>query len=88
MDQVQHAISRAGAQVEDLASAVLHQVVAGRHMAARQVHHVDVVAHTRAVVRGIIVAEHAQLFELAAGDLGDVGHEVVGNAHGLSLIHI
>ena len=52
-------------------------------MAARQVYHMDVVAHARAVVRGIVAAEHAQLLELAAGHLRDVGHQVVGNAHGV-----
>ena len=52
-------------------------------MAAGQVDHVDVVAHAGAVMRGVVVAEDVQLLQLADGDLGDVGHEVVGDVVGV-----
>ncbi len=48
-------------------------------MAARQVDDVDIVAHAGAVGRVVIVAKHAELFQVAGGDLGDIGHQVVGN---------
>ena len=54
-----------------------------QHMAAGQIHHVDVVAHAGAVRGGVVVAEDVHLFQLAHGDLGDVGHQVVGDAVGV-----
>ena len=52
-------------------------------MSLRQIDDVDVVAHTRAVRRVVIIAEHGQVIELSSGDLGDVGHQVVRNAVGI-----
>ena len=52
-------------------------------MAAGQVHDVDVVAHAGAVGGGVVVAEDVDFFQLADGDLGDVGHQVVGDAVGV-----
>ena len=52
-------------------------------MAAGQVHDVDVVAHTGAVGGGVVVAEDVDFFQLADGDLGDVGHQVIGDAVGV-----
>ena len=52
-------------------------------MALGQVDHVDVVAHAGAVVRGIVVAEHADAFQLAYGHLRNVGQQVVGDALGI-----
>ena len=49
-------------------------------MAACQVNHVDVIAHTRAIGRGIIVAEHANGLHFANRDLCDIRHEVIRNA--------
>ena len=36
-------------------------------MALRQVHHMDVIAHSGAVRRGVIIAEHPQVVQLAHG---------------------
>ena len=49
-------------------------------MTARQVDHVDIVTHARAIRRGIVIAEHADRSELADGDLRHIGHQVVGDA--------
>ena len=43
----------------------------------------DVVAYAGAVVGVIVVAEDAEFLTLAYGHLGDVGHEVVGDAVGV-----
>ena len=43
----------------------------------------DVIAHAGAVGGGIVVAEDVHLFQLAHGHLGDVGHQVVGDAVGV-----
>ena len=49
-------------------------------MAACQVDYMDVIAHTRAVRRGVIIAEHANGLHFANRDLCDIRHEVVRNA--------
>ena len=43
----------------------------------------DIIAHAGAVGRGVIVAEHMHLFQRAHGHLGDVGHQIVGDAVGV-----
>ncbi len=52
-------------------------------MPLRQIHHVDIVAHAGAVGGVIIIAEHAKLFQPAQRRLGDVGHQVIGDAGGI-----
>ena len=52
-------------------------------MAAGQVHDMDVVADAGAVGGGVVIAEDMDLFQLAHSHLGDVGHEVVGDAVGV-----
>ena len=79
-DELQHAVAAPGAQVDRMPAGVAGQKAQGGGVALGQVHDVDVVPHAGAVGRGVVVAEHAQLGPLAGGDLGDVGHEVVGHA--------
>ena len=83
MDHIQHAVALASAQIADEQAAVRFQLLDGAHMAAGQIHHVDVVAHAGAVRGGIVVAKDMHLFQLAYGHLGDVGHEVIGDAVGV-----
>ena len=83
VDDVQHAVSVAGAQVADEQTGLLLQLFDGRHMAAGQVNDVDVVAHAGTVGRGVVVAKDVDFFQLADSHLGDVGHEVVGDAVGV-----
>ena len=52
-------------------------------MAAGQVHNVDVVTHTGAVRGGVVVAKDVHLFQLAHSHLGNVGHQVIGDAVGV-----
>ncbi len=52
-------------------------------MALGQIHHVDVIPDAGAVVGGVVVAIDAELFPAADGGLGDVGHQVIGNAPGI-----
>ena len=52
-------------------------------MAAGQIDHMDIITHTGAVGRGIIVAVHVHHGQLAHGHLGNVGAQVVGNAVGI-----
>ena len=52
-------------------------------MGVRQIEHMDIVPDARAVVGGVVVAEHPELLQLADGDLSNIGHEVVGYAVGI-----
>ena len=45
-----------------------------------EVHHMDVVSHTRTVFGVIVTPKDTQILALAYGNLGDVGHKIVGNA--------
>src|SRR5699024_3193946 len=76
-------VAVAGAQVADEQAGLLLQFADGRHMAAGQVHHMDVVPHAGAVGGVIVVAVDMDLFQLARRHLGDVGHQVVGDAVGV-----
>ncbi|MNN20101.1 hypothetical protein D3C81_1333620 [compost metagenome] len=70
----------ARAQVDGKAALGGEQTVQCGHMAQRQVDHVDVVAHARAVRRIVIVAEDGQALAAADGHLRDEGHQIVRNA--------
>ena len=80
MDHIEHAVALAGAEVVGVQpggrSGLFHRL----DMAERQIHHVDIVAHARAVRGVIVVAIDAQARQLADGNLGDVGHQVIGDA--------
>ncbi len=43
----------------------------------------DIVAHAGTVSGGIIAAENRELLPQAAGSLGDIGHQVVGDTAGM-----
>ena len=49
-------------------------------MTLRQIDNMNVVAHTGAVRRGIVVAEHVQMVALADGGLRNIRHKIIGNA--------
>ena len=86
MDDVQHAVTLAGAQIADEEAAAGLQLADGAHMAPGQIHNMDVVTHTGAVRGGVVVAKDVHLFQLAHSHLGNVGHQVVGDAVGVSPI--
>ena len=80
LDQMQHAGAPAGAKV-----VYVHprsKFFQRPQVAFGEVADMDVVAHAGAVGSGIVVPKNAQLLQPAAGHLGNVGHEVVGNARG------
>ena len=70
----------ARAQVDGKAALGGKQAVQRRHMAQRQVDHVDIVAHARAIGRSVVVAEDGQALAATHCHLGDEGHQVVRNA--------
>ena len=82
MDDIQHAVALAGAQVADEEAAIGLQLADGADMAAGQIHHVDVIADAGAVRGGVIVAEDVHLFQLAHRDFCNVGHQIVGDPVG------
>ena len=83
VDDVQHAVAVAGAQIADEQAGLLLQLFDGSNMAAGQVDNMDVVAHAGAVGGRVVIAKDVNLLQLADSDLGDVGHEVVGDAVGV-----
>lgn len=72
-----HAVAAPGAQIDHQALALALQVIDGIHMRARQIHHMQIVAHAGAVVGGIVVAEDLQCRATPHCHLCDVGHQVV-----------
>ena len=83
MDDIQHAVTLAGAQIADEEAAAGLQLADGAHMAPGQIHNMDVVTHTGAVRGGVVVAKDVHLFQLAHSHLGNVGHQVIGDAVGV-----
>ena len=49
-------------------------------MAFCQVNDVDVVSHAGTVASVVVVTEHTKEWQLAHGNLADVGHQVIGYA--------
>ena len=65
MDDVEHGTPLLHAEVHDEALVVLLQVVERHPVTNREVVHVDVVAHARAIGRIVVVTEHEQFLALA-----------------------
>ena len=83
MDNLQHAGAPAGAEVDGLHPGVGHTVVDGLQVPQRQVDHMDVVAHPSAVRCVVVIAVDLKLRQLADGDLGNIGQQVVRDAVGV-----
>ena len=52
-------------------------------MTGGQIHHVDVIAHTGAVVGGVVIAVYVEHFPLAYGHLRNVRGQIIGNTGGI-----
>ena len=87
MNHIQHAVADSGAQVEHLATQAGNDVFHRRHVSLGQIHHMDVIPDAGAVGGRIVVAVDTELLPAADGHLGDVGHQVVGNAPGVFADH-
>mmetsp|Transcript_11810 Transcript_11810/g.30280 ORF Transcript_11810/g.30280 Transcript_11810/m.30280 type:complete len:388 (+) Transcript_11810:275-1438(+) len=79
---LQHGGAHAGAEVVVLAGLGVwrgaHRAAQRRDVPLREVHHVDVVSHGRAVHGVVVVPEHGERGAAAGDDLLDVGQQVVG----------
>ena len=81
MQHIEHRVAHARAEIDRAhARAVLLQLGQRGNMPLRQITDMDIVAHAGAVVRGIVVAEHAQKRELARRHLRDIRQQIVRNA--------
>ena len=74
-DQFQNRMARAGTEVVDVHSG-FHVFISGG-VPFGEVGNVNVVAHPRAVGRGVVVSEDVKFRPSADRHLGDVGHQVV-----------
>ena len=83
VENVQHAVALAGTQVAHKEAAVLGHLLNGGHMAPGQIHHMDVIPDAGAIGGGVVSTKDVELFQLAHGYLGDIGHQVVGDAVGV-----
>ena len=52
-------------------------------MSPGQVYYVDIISDAGSVGGVVVVAEYVKLFQLAYGNLGDVGHQVIGDTVGV-----
>ena len=83
MEHVQHGVAVAGAQIADEESALGLKLSQRRHVALGQVHHMNIIPDAGAVGGIVVVAIDVELFQLAHRHLGDIGHQVVGDAVGV-----
>lgn len=81
-DGLQHADAVARPQIVGREAAALNFFERGQ-MPRRKVCDVDIVPDARAVRRGVIAAEHRQLFKPARRHLRDIGHQIVRYALGV-----
>ena len=79
-DDLQHAVPASRTQVDGETALLAFQLRQRHDMAARQINHMDVIAHAGAVRRRPIVPEHTQQRQASRCHAGDEGHQVVGNA--------
>ncbi|MNR23690.1 hypothetical protein D3C85_1407250 [compost metagenome] len=87
LDDLQHAVARAGAEVPDIDAAVVLQYLKSLEVADRKVDHVDVVTHAGPVHGGIVVTVHREFGHPANGDLRQARQQVVGPAPGVFADH-
>ena len=79
MYDVQHTVAGAGTQIENFATGVVCNIFDSHHMALGKVYHMDIVPYTGTIVGVVVVAVDTQILPSANGNLGDVGHQVIGN---------
>ena len=82
VNHVQNAAALAGAQVDGFCTGVVQGIIHGLNMAQGQVYHMEIIPNAGAVGGGIVIAVDGQMIPLTDGNLGDIGHQVVGNAVG------
>ena len=83
IDDIQHRVAVARADVEILHLGHGAGSLQSAEVSLGQIHHVDVVADTRAVGGIVVVAEDVEEGTAARSHLGDVGEQVIGDALGI-----
>jgi len=82
-DYVQNGIAVTCADVIDGETALALNGFQGTDMGAGEVNDMDIVAHSCAIGGVVVVTKDSQFFALAYGNLGDVGHQVIGDTVGI-----
>ena len=80
---IEDAVAFAGAQVVDVEAGFVFDFLKGLYVSPGQVYYVDIISDAGSVGGVVVVAEYVKLFQLAYGNLGDVGHQVIGDAVGV-----
>lgn len=82
-DHLKYAIALAGSQIIGNQARIGSEFIQCLEVAYGKVNYMDIVAHTCAVDRGVVIAEYAEFIALADGNLGDKGHQIVGDIVGI-----
>ena len=82
MQNLQDTVAVAGAEVDLLRTLMLQGIGNCGNMSLGKVHDMDIVTHTGAVDRRIVVAPDTQVFQRAVCHPGNIRHQVVRNAVG------
>lgn len=82
LDHFKDAAALAGTQVNGMPTRMVLCKLQGCQVAIHQVHDVDIVTDAGAIRGVVVIAKYAEEGALTMGDLGDIGHEVVGDAVG------
>ena len=80
MQHLQDGIAFAGADIDHFRAGMLHRVIQRLDMGSRQIDDMDIIAHAGAVYGVVVIPENGKIRQLAVGDLGDIGKQVVRDA--------
>ena len=83
MNHIQYGISGSGSKIVHAYTGFFFNLLKCFYVADCKVYNMDVITHAGTGGGGIIVAVDMDLFQLAHRHLGDVGHQVVGDAVGV-----
>ena len=79
MDHIQNTVSVSGSEIIDINTASCRQFCKCFHMAAGQIHNMNIIAYTGAVRRVIVISEDADLRQLADCNLRNIRQQIVRN---------
>ena len=83
MNHIQNRIAMPRTQIVNHKAGGGFQLPDGADMTFRQVHNMDVVPDTGTIGRGVVIAKHMDFFKFSHRDLGNIGHQIVGDAVGV-----
>ncbi len=83
LNHLQHAVAGSGAKVDSMPPGRTLEIIERGFVPFGKIHHMDVIAHAGAVLGVIVITKYIKLRQPTACDLGDAGHQVVGDVVGI-----